>query len=153
MPFIPAKLKTITHILLGLSLGICLGLVGGVWIGRMTMLNETKNLPENQTPIRVVTITLNESQQNELFDQITKFADKWAYAVRVAPAEASEKYFGVDLWRSDLKVLGLYGEGQLDLAFSYTDSAHPVPDEYIEKEIDDLESFISEIPGVTFSVK
>jgi len=57
----------------------------------------------------------------------------------------------VDLWRSDIKVLGLYSEGVLDLAFSYTDPTHPVPEQYFVEEINDLKSFINEISGVSIT--
>src|SRR6266498_127017 len=132
-----------------LILSCLLGLFGGIAIGRSAIAKNMNNPSEDQGPIRVITVTINPNQREQLFAQIEKFADKWAYAIRIDSAEPSGKYFGVDLWRSDIKVLGLYSEGVLDLAFSYTDPTHPVPEQYFVEEINDLKSFINEISGVS----
>lgn len=146
------NLNKIVYLIAGLALGLCLGLLAGIVIARIPA-GAPGNVSKGQTPVRVVKITVDPDQRQQLFTQMQKFGDKWAYAVRIAPAEASGKFFRVDLWRSDTKILGLYTEGTLSLAFSYTDPAHPVPEQFFDEEIDDLKSFIGEIEGATLSVK
>jgi hypothetical protein len=104
-------------------------------------------------PGRVVSITIDQSQQEELFTQLEKYADKWHYAVRIAPVFEGSDDFHVGLWRTDMKAIGAYlsSSGELQLAFSDTESTRPTPAEYFEEEIQDLKDFIDEIPNSTFT--
>jgi hypothetical protein len=146
-------LTNCTKLLIGASviLSFVLGILGGIVIGRALFAKNVNEPSEDQAPIRVVTLTINPDQREQLFAEMERFADKWAYAIRIDPAESNEKYSRVDLWRADIKVLGLYSEGVLDLAFSYTDPTHSVPEKYFDEEINDLESFVNEIADMKIS--
>ncbi len=135
-------------LLLGLSVGVLIGL--GIDNIRM------KAVPvDNATfiPGRVMNITIDRSQQEELFTQLQKFADKWRYAIRIAPVFEGSDTFHVGLWRTDMKAIGAYfsSSGELQLAFTDTESTRPTPAQYFEEEIQDLKHFINEIPSSTFT--
>jgi hypothetical protein len=104
------------------------------------------------TPGRVVNITIDQSQQEELFAQLEKFADKWRYAIRIQPMSL-KGVFGVDMWRADIHIGGAYDDqyGELQLAFTDTESTRPTPAEHFEEEIQDLKTFMDEIPNSTFT--
>jgi len=117
-------------------------------------MEEKPKINPADIPRRLVTVTIDQNQQDELFAQLQKFAEKWQYAIRIAPAVQGNDHFIVDLWRIDMKVIGVYlgASRELQVAFSYTESRRPVPDQHFDEEIDDLKSFISEIPNATFTV-
>jgi hypothetical protein len=91
----------------------------GIWIGITIKTFQTANGDGTQHAIRVVRIKIDPSQQDELFVQLRKFAEKWRYAIRIAPLDPNHKSFSVQLWRSDMKLLGLYPNdpGTLEIGF------------------------------------
>ena len=138
-----------------LLVGCLLGLFSGLLGGKLLTKGNAENTSEVESPIRSVTITIDESQQEELFDQLRKFADKWRYAIRIAPTDQFGQDFLIQMWREDIKVIGVYPSdpGELKIWFYYTNPASPVPERFFDEEISDLKSFISEIPGATLTVK
>lgn len=134
---------------------LLLSLLVGIWIGINMKTLQRENAAGTQRAIRVVRITIDPSQREELFAQLRKFSDKWRYAIRIAPLDPSGEHFSIQMWRSDMNLSGLYPNdpGTLDIGFFYTNPAVPVPERYFDEEISDLEGLISEIPGATFSVK
>jgi hypothetical protein len=135
-----------------LLLGLFVGVFAGLGISRI-MIKEEPADNSSDIPRRLVTVTIDQSQQEELFAQLQKFADKWRYAIRIAPTHTNSDHFHVGLWRTDIKVIGVYlaASGELQIAFSYTESHRPVPDTYFDEEVNDLENYISEIPNATFT--
>ena len=155
----PIKLNTVVYLLLALCIGLCIGisfgLFGGIGIGRITTVAQPDFSSKAVYPIRNVSITIDPSQRDELFTQIQKFSEKWNYAILIDPSSLNPEKFDIYLWRFDMRAAGTYptDPGTLSIGFFYTDPASPVPEEYFDEEIADLEVFISEIPGVTLTVE
>ncbi len=155
----PIKLNTVVFLLLALCVGLCIGLsfglFGGIGIGKMTTVIQPDFSSKRILPIRGVKIAIDPSQREELIAQLQKFAAKWKYAILIDPSSLISGRFDIYLWRSDIRVSGIYPNdpGTLDIGFFYTDPASPVPEEYFDEEIADLKVFISEIPGATLTVK
>lgn len=144
------KVNAATWLLLGLAIGVLIGLN----INNIRM-NEGPQVPVTNstfTPGRVVNITIDQSQQEELFAQLQKFADKWRYAIRIAPVFEGSDDIRADLWRTDMKVRGIYlsSSGELKLVFSDAELTRPTPAEHFEEELQDLKTFMHEIPNSTF---
>jgi len=135
-----------------LVLGIFLGFLGGMGFSKIT-IDEKPKVDPGYIPGRAVDITIDQSQQEELFAQLQKFAEKWRYAIRIAPVFEGSDDLHVGLWRTDMKVIGVYlsSSGELKLGFSDTESTRPTPAQYFEEEIQDLKSFMDEIPNSTFT--
>jgi hypothetical protein len=141
------KLKAWIWLLLGLFIGVFIGL----GIDNVSMSERSVDTNPTFIPGRVVDITIDESQQEELFAQLEKFAEKWRYAIRIRPTDLSG-IFRIDMWRSDIHVGCVYDQsGGLQLAFTDTESTRPTPAEHFEEEIQDLKTFIEEIPNSTFT--
>ena len=155
----PMKLNTVVFPLLALCIGLCiglsLGLFGGIGIGKVTTVIQPDFSSKAVYPIRNVYITIDPSQRDELFAQIRKFSYKWKYAILIAPESLNPENFEIQMWRYDMRAVGDYpiGPGRLAISFHYTNPAVPVPEKYFDEEIADLEIFISEIPGATFTVE
>jgi hypothetical protein len=134
---------------------LLVGLFAGIWLGITIKTLQLKNNAQTERAVRVVRVTIDPAHQEELFLHLHKFADKWRYAIRIAPLDPRGSSFSVQLWRADMKVLGLYPNdpGTLDLGFFSTNPAQPVPTQYFDEEIEDLKIVIDEIPGATLSVE
>jgi len=155
----PIKLNTVVSLLLAVCIGLCIGLsfglFGGIGIGRITTAAQPDFSSKAVYPVRNVSITIDPSQREELFAQIRKFASKWKYAILIDPSSLNPENFSIYLWRYDMRAAADYpiGPGRLAISFFYTDPASPVPEKFFDEEIADLEIFISEIPGATFTVE
>ncbi len=136
----------------GCLVGLVWGCVAGLVIGKVPG-DQASNLQEK--PVRIMTITVEPTQQTELFAKLQKFANMWAYATRIAPIDINGEIYGVQMWRYDMKLSGSYStiSGNLKLEFSNTDPASPNPWWFFDSEIRDLRTFIYEIPNATFSVR
>jgi len=136
-----------------LLLGAGLGFLGGTRVGKIPMAEQPNT---DRAPIRgrIVTIAIDEGQTEQLLAQLRSFADKWRYAIRIDPVKPVSENFRVAMWRSDMKVLGAYlvASRTLQIAFTDTESTRPVPERYFDEEVTDLQGYIAEIPGATFSV-
>ena len=139
---------------------ICL--VSGIFIGigvktvslKRDEKTEKRYIEQPQSK-KVMVITFDDAQQDKFFTQIRAFADKWNYAIRIASAGPNIGVYSIEMWREDIKIIAInnYGAGRFSMAFYETYPDHPVPDQYFEEEVSDLEKFISEIPGATLSVE
>jgi hypothetical protein len=120
-------------------------------------LNSSPTPKKNgQVPIREVDVTLAQNQHDQLFEQLRKFADKYAFAIRISQtAEPPGENFLVQMWREDIKVTALdSGEHGLFLIFFYnTYDERPVPLSVFDELIVNLKGFIGEIPNTTFTIK
>ncbi|MEP6895612.1 MAG: hypothetical protein ABI986_08400 [Chloroflexota bacterium] len=148
------KLSTILMMLMCLLLGILIG------IGVKTVLvkidgTTSKVYTEQQQPKKIIVITFDKSHQAEFFAQMRKFADKWSFAIRIAPAGSDEGVYLIQMWREDIKVIAMneYEPGRFSMGFFETYSTRPVSQQYFDEEVSDLESFIREIPGAKFSIE
>src|SRR5688500_3064663 len=96
------KLNAAIWLLLSLFIGVFVGL--GI---NKVRLQEVPEANPTFIPGRAVDITMDHSQQEELFAQLQKFAEKWRYVIDIQPTDLSW-IFRVDMWRSDIHVGGVY---------------------------------------------
>src|SRR5688572_10839171 len=87
---------------------LLLGLLLGVWVGIGVKTFQMENSASTQRAVRVVRITIDPNQQEQLFTELRKFADKWGYAIRIAPLDPHGKNFTVQMWLADMHLSGLY---------------------------------------------
>ncbi len=114
-----------------------------------TDTTETLNNDE-QLPVRKVWVTLAQNQHDQLFEQLRKFANKHAFAIRIAPTAAPDDRYLVQMWREDIKIIA---SDSLDpslfkIGFYNTYNESPIPIQVFDELIIDLKVFISEIDGV-----
>jgi len=140
---------------LAMTLLLLLSIILGIWAGMEIKTLQLENSTGTQRAIRVIRITIDPSQREELFAQLRKFADRWGYAIRIAPLDPNGENFSIQMWRSDIKLSGLYPNdpGTLDIGFFYTIPTVPVLERYFDEEISDLGSLISEIPSAAMTIE
>ena len=149
------RLKMFRQPSISMTAALLVGLLTGVWLGITIKSFQGENNAQTERAVRVVSITIDPVHQEDLFLQLHQFADKWRYAIRIAPLDPNGHSFSIQLWRGDMKVLGLYPNdpGTLEVGLFYTNPAQAVPTQYFDEEIEDLKRLIDEIPGATLSVK
>ena len=76
------KHKKLIIVVVGLLLSCLLGIFGGIGIKSMSFQTENRT----QHARRTILVTIDKSQWDELFIRLRKFADKWGYAIRIAPS-------------------------------------------------------------------
>jgi len=140
-------------LLSGYLLGMVFGCLGAFIIGKVPEAENQSN-KSIQTPVRRITITIDNSQQDKLISSLRKFVDKWGYALRIAPRNPGEEDFIVEMWRIDMKLIGSYSNdtGTLKLDFYNTDPQGRMPWWFFDDELKDLRRLIDEIPNSTFTV-
>ncbi len=108
--------------------------------------------PNSQLPLRTVTVTLNEGTRDRFFDELKKFADTYAFAIRIAPNHPDLKHFLIQMWRVDIKGIGsnVLEIDEFNISF-YNNSNHPVGAEAVERVVVGLKQAIEKIPGATSS--
>jgi hypothetical protein len=119
-----------------------------------TRINPQKTPTHNgKLPVKIVDIIFPQNDVDKLFDQFRKFAEKNAFAIRIAPTDPTGESFLVQMWRQDIKITGLDGDpGQFGVAFYTTYEEQPVPLRVFDELIIDLKGFVEEIPNITFTV-
>jgi hypothetical protein len=148
-----ANLIMLACLLIGILLGLFLGFKGGISI--KTMSENAKKNSQGIAPLRILDITIGQSQRDELFDQLRKFAEKNAFAIRIAQVHPAYDNFTIDMWRNDIRMFGSYPSdpGTLSFGVYYTVQSQPVPESVFDEAIGNLEVFIDEIPKATITVK
>ena len=144
------KILILVFLILAL-LAACILIVSG-----RVRINSPKPLSNlEKAPVRKVDVTLEQSQHDQLFVQLRNFADKHAFAIRIAQTDPTGENFLVQMWREDIKVIGVDSgdPGLFKIGFYNTYEERPVPSRVFDDLIVDLRGFIEEIPNTTFTVK
>ena len=123
--------------------------------GRVRISPSTPPNNLEKVPIRKVWITLAQNQHDQLFEQLRDFAGKNAFAIRISQTDPTGENFLVQMWREDIKVIGVDSSdpGLFKIGFYNTYEEHPVSTRVFDELIFDLRKFILEIPNTTFTVK
>ena len=137
----------------------CFGLVLFVLgcIGMVMFLNKAGETA-GQTPIRGLKITIDESQKEELYLQLWKFADKHSFRIHIRDVDVSVgpsgKGFFIEMHRSDVQISAVGKPSapiMVSINFYDEDRANPAAKETVDELFSDLKSSVSEIPDVTIT--
>ena len=103
--------------------------------------------------MRSLQITLDKSQREELFGQFQKFADEHTAKLLLTEYEGTE-HFLVEIWGESTLITASDDPGNsksISIFFSGKFPGYPADEETIDELLNDLKSFISEIPNVTIT--
>jgi regulator of replication initiation timing len=108
---------------------------------------------QGQSPIRSLTITIEPSQREELFDQLRRFADKHSFEYLFTDYGTNGQRFTVELLRKDIKILAVdvyKATEMVDIDFydqSFATKASEDTMTNIDELATDLKTFLNEIPN------
>ncbi len=108
--------------------------------------------PDGEAPLRSVTLTVNENQQDRLFEELRKFADTEAFAIRIAPISPDGQHFSIQLWRQDVKIIGsnALSPQEFYLGF-YENGDHPANGYIVGQLVTHLKRIVLQVPGISIS--
>lgn len=133
----------------GLSILFCiLGCTGFV------MLMNKVEEGSSQLPIRSLILTIDKSQREELFDQLRQFAEKHGFEFQLTDFNTNGENFQFWMSREDITITAANVPPDPKLVFIDFDRkypGYPVDEEEVDQLLNDLKSFINEIPNVTIT--
>jgi hypothetical protein len=131
------------------TVALIVSLFGVGWACASAVPAATK--PER--PIRSLSVAVPDAARDEFLERVRKFADAAAFAVRVGPTRPDGRHFLIQLWREDVKVIGVNpfdDAGKFTFSFFQNDS-RLVPKEIIDALLEDFKRMTSNIAGITVS--
>jgi len=146
-----------TKLIIGVSLlsGFSLCLLACIlgYIGIKMMAPQKQRYPQEAQ--RSAVITIDASQRDDFFDQMRKFAAKHNFNILIDTRSSGPEYFLIDMTREDIEISGanVFALGEYKIFFYHADLLHPAPESVLDDLVNDLQSFISEVPSATFSVE
>ena len=140
------------HVKLIMGACLILGLLGCAGLTRL--LTPTDN-SSGQLPRRTAVITIDTSQQEKLFAQLRKFADKQGFTILIDTRPPGVEGFYIDMYRDDVEISGTnpFVSEKYELGIYDRDRQRPVSETVLDDLVNDLKSFVGEVPGATFSVE
>ena len=108
---------------------------------------------KGQAPERSLRVTIDKSQREQLFDQLSKFAEKHSFEHQITDFDKKGENFQYWMSRDDITIIASnpFDPGKFNIRFYAKYPGYPVDEEIVDELLNDLKSFISEIPNVTIS--
>ena len=137
-----------TYIILGLTIVFLL------CIGAAALLNKADKWYD-QPPVRRFRVTIAEDQQQKFYDQLRKFADKYAFEYYFADFGTRDETVQVEMLHDNIKIIAIVTRadpGYFSVGFYGASPVGPRPDEKVIGELEiELKKYINEIPNVTIT--
>ncbi|HEX9387980.1 MAG TPA: hypothetical protein VF918_16770 [Anaerolineales bacterium] len=133
-------------------MGACLLLSVWACASIKTIASEAED-SAGQLPRRKLVIKIETSQPNKLFDQLRKFADEQGFKILIDTRPPGVEGFYIDMYRRDIEISGTnpFAPEEYQIGIYDADRQHPVSEWVLDDLVNDLKSFISEVPNVTIT--
>ena len=105
-----------------------------------------------QDPRKAVTITIDLNRQEEFFEQLRKFAEANDFSIIIDTLSSSDKEFQIYMKREDVIISGVSLVNEYQIGFSDITNKPPLLELEYDYLVSELERFVSEVPGTTFSI-
>jgi hypothetical protein len=118
--------------------------------------NYNKSHPEVKSPIRILSIQIDENKREELFAELRKFSEKHhlEFHLSLYTRETANDTFLVDMRGETFHISVAskpINKTEMDFHFIVDDPTSPPSQETVDRLYDDLKTFIKEIPNVTIT--
>ncbi|WP_041588463.1 hypothetical protein [Thalassolituus oleivorans] len=125
------------------------GLIFFIAVGMQVLANKNTTQLADE-PIYALNVFIDDVEQRDrLFDQLRRFSDKHAFAIRIAPTTPEDKNLISHMWREDIKLVMVnpFEEEKYRIYF-YKNSANAVPEDILNLLVLELKSFLTDTPSV-----
>lgn len=104
---------------------------------------------------RNIVITIDLNRRQEFFDQLDKFAEANGFSILIDTLASSDNKFQIDMSREDIIISGAspFEPNEYHISFYDVLNQPPAPDSVFDDLVSQLEQYVSEVPGTTFSVE
>ena len=113
----------------------------------------TPTRDHSQSPIGELSVLVNSRDREAYFSSLRAFAEKYSFAIRVAPVDPSGERFIVQMFREDLKAISTdamqRGRFSLDFYVTCGNDVDSITRENLKEMLDDLRVRLSHAHGVT----
>jgi hypothetical protein len=111
----------------------------------------------DQSPIRLMKVTMAKTDREEFISRIGEFAGRFAFAIRIAQVSPNPEHIHVQMWRSDayMNALNNSDTGAPDLTYVigiFENGDHPITRPETDGLIDGLRETVGQIKGSKFLV-
>lgn len=109
---------------------------------------------EGQAPIKSLTLTIDKSQREELFDKLRSFAETHGFEYELTDFNTNGENFQFWMSRDDLRIIANNvppNVTRVPIRFYAKYPGYPVDEKTIDKLFNEVKSLISEIPNVTIT--
>jgi len=143
------KILMITRFLVVIA--ICVAIV----FGAQKLLKTWKAGFGTSYPQRTLDVSIDLSQREKFFEQLTRFADAHDFKIHIGPTTPAGDTFNINMSRKDVMVIAnnVFDTKTFDVHFYDKDPTNPVSEEIIDNLFNDLKRFINEIPNVLITEK
>lgn len=96
-------------------------------------------------------LAIAEGAQRDFLEQLTRFANAKAFAIRIGRARPEEEKILVQMWREDAKmiVVNPFDPREYRISF-YENGREPITADAVNSLVDDLKAVVSLVHGATF---
>lgn len=139
------KIPMITGFLIIIAIGVA------IVLGAQKLLKTWKEGFVTSYPKKTLVVTIDLSQREKFFEQLTRFADAHDFRIHIGPTTPAGDTFSINMSRRDVMVWGdnvLSPREEYDFAFYDEDPTNPASEETIDSLHNSLKRFINEIPNV-----
>lgn len=129
---------------------VCLGVL--LFVVGYILPNRTA-YPNSLAPVRSLTLTMDRSQREELFEQSQRFSDKHTSKFVLTEYEQID-HFKIEIWGDDILITAsdVRPDPSLVYIFFYEKNlGASVDEETADELLNDLKSYINEIPNMTIT--
>ena len=75
--------------------------------GPASWADDVQDKQQGTRPVRSVIIAFDLKDRDTILEFINNFADEFAFAIRIAPTSPNWRSFGIDMWRRDVRIVGV----------------------------------------------
>jgi hypothetical protein len=125
-----------TKFIATLSLGVLLCIFACIGMAEISQKGS-----EGQAPLRRLRVMIEESQREELFAQLRKFADKHGFEIRIRKAGPTREGFFIQMFRDDLYIDGTvtrFDPKIVSIGVFDENPVHPTSEEIVDELFSDL---------------
>lgn len=141
------KIRMITRFLI--TIAICITIV----FGAQKLLKTWKEGFVTSHPKKTLVVTIDTSQRERFFEQLTRFADVHDFDIHIGSTTPAGDTLSIYMSREDIILWGdnVIDARKFDISFYDEDPANPVSEETIDTLVSDLKIILDEIPNATIT--
>jgi hypothetical protein len=122
-------------------------------LGHIAGMKAVAALQEVAKPIGAITVLVSQGARNDFLQEVKKFADSKAFAIRVGQPQHDDTHFLLQMWREDIKitVLNPFDDPSEFRVYFYQNDAERTTLVLADALLKDFSESVSKIYGVVIS--
>ena len=121
--------------------------------GVKTLLENWKEGAVTLHPKKTLIVIIDSSQREKFFEQLTRFADAYAFKIHIGPTTPAGNTFNVNMSRKDVVFIAnnVFDPKKFNISAYDQNPANPVSEDLINNLFNNLKKFLGEVPNIRIS--